>query len=196
MGDHIGSVKEFIVASIDSKSNEEGCQLMKGGNLVRNKLGKAIVSGLALALAICVAASANATIYYASSSATPCGTPNYPTIQDAVNHAVAGSTVEICAGQGSNPDGSYPEQIFINKRLTVEGVAVGNTNQAVITAPIGGVITNANSLIDGSAIQAQIYVTDTSPVNITNVVVAVPATALPPARRSWSASTIRMRRAW
>jgi hypothetical protein len=143
----------------------------KGGDLVSKKLGKTIVSGFALAFAICVAASANATVYYASSSATPCGTPNYPTIQDAINHASAGSTVGICAGQGSNPDGSYPEQVYINKRLTLEGIAVGNVNQAVITAPIGGVVTNANSLIDGSAIQAQIYVTDTTAVDITNVVV-------------------------
>jgi len=138
---------------------------------VKTKFGKGIVSGLALAFAICVAASANAAVYYASSSGSPCGTPNYLTIQDAVNHATAGSTVEICAGQGPNADGSYPEQVYINKRLTLAGFAVGNVNQAVITVPVGGVIANATSLTSGNPIQAQIYVSDTTAVNITNVVV-------------------------
>ena len=137
---------------------------------MKGKFGKTIVSGLALAFAICVAASANAAVYYASSSGTPCGTPSYSTIQSAVNHATAGSTVDVCAGQGPNADGSYPEQVYINKRLTLVGVAVGNVNQAVISAP-ASLVSNASDLIGGGPIAAQIYVASTSAVNISNVVV-------------------------
>jgi len=140
---------------------------MEGGNLVRVKLGKRIISGLALAFVFCVAASANAAPVYVGG----CGTPSYTTIQDGVNHAVAGGIVDVCAGGGSGSGGSYPEQIFINKRLTLQGIAVGNANQAVMVSPAGGVVANTVSLSSGNPIAAQIWVHDTTAVSITNLVV-------------------------
>jgi parallel beta-helix repeat protein len=131
----------------------------KEGGLVNSKFGKAIVSGLALVFAICVAASANATVFVGG-----CGAPNFATIQAGVNAAPAGSIVDVCPG-------SYPEQVFINKRLTVQGIAVGTANQAVVTAPAGGIVANTASLSSGYPIAAQIWVHDTTAVNIYNLVV-------------------------
>jgi hypothetical protein len=48
---------------------------------------------------------------------------------------------------------------------------VGTANQAVITAPAGGVVANTVSLTSGNPIAAQIYVNDTTAVNLSNLVV-------------------------
>jgi hypothetical protein len=128
---------------------------------VKHKFGNAIVFGLAIGVAICMAASANAagTVFVGG-----CGSPNYSTIQDGINHAPALGVVEVCPG-------TYPEQIFINKKLTVEGVAVGTANQAIIAAPNAGVSANTVSLTSGNPIAAQIWVHDTTGVTITNLTV-------------------------
>ena len=127
---------------------------------MKNKFGKAIISGLALAFANCVAVSANAATVFVGT----CGTPNFPTIQAAVTAAPAGSTINVCPG-------TYPEQVTINKRLTVRGVTSGTLNQAVVTAPAGGIVANTVSLATAYPIAAQIYVHDTTGVTITNLVV-------------------------
>ena len=104
--------------------------------MVKSIFGNAIIFGLALAFTICVAGAANAagTVFVGG-----CGTPNFTTIQAGVNGAPAGSTVDVCPG-------TYPEQVFINKRLTVQGIAVGTANQAIVAAPAGGVVANTVSL--------------------------------------------------
>ncbi len=147
---------------------------------MRNKFGKTIVSGLALAFVICVAASANAASYYAAGTTIPataaanCGvtataaTHFYATIGAAVTAAPAGGTVQVCPG-------TYPEQVGIEKNLTLKGItatiAGQGANQAVITAPSGGIVANTTSLSSGYPIAAQIWVHDATAVSISDVVV-------------------------
>ena len=128
---------------------------------MKSKFRNARVFGLASAFTIFVAVSANAagTVFVGG-----CGTPSFATIQDGVNHATAGSTVDVCPG-------TYPEQVSINKRLTLQGIAVGTANQAIVAAPAGGVVANTVSLTTGESIAAQIWVHDTTSVTISNLTV-------------------------
>jgi len=81
---------------------------------------------------------------------------HFDTIQDAVDHAAqgGGTTIDVCPG-------SYPEQVTINKNLTLRGVADPGSNQdaAIIVAPQGGIVANTTSLSNGTPIAAQILVT-------------------------------------
>src|SRR5580700_1043739 len=62
--------------------------------------------------------------------------PYYTTIQTAVTASPAGSTIEICPG-------TYAEQVTINKKLTLIGVANSQSQKApVIVPPSGGVVAN------------------------------------------------------
>jgi len=112
---------------------------------MKNKFGKAVILLLALAFANCLAMSA----YAATVFVGKCGTPNVSTIQAAVTAAPPGSTVNVCPG-------TYPEQVIIDKRLTLQGVASGTLNQAVVTAPAGGIVANTVSLATAYPIAAQI----------------------------------------
>jgi parallel beta-helix repeat protein len=132
---------------------------LKEDNSVKRKLATSIVSGFAMVFAICFATAANATVFVGG-----CGSPSFSTIQAGVNGSPAGGVVDVCPG-------TYPEQVFINKRLTLQGIAVGSANQAVVAVPVGGVVANTTSLATGSPIAAQIWVHDTTPVNISNIVV-------------------------
>ena len=132
----------------------------KRGNFVKNKFGSAAVFGLALALTIFVAVSANAATVFVGG----CGTPSFATIQDAVNSAIPGTVVNVCPG-------TYPEQVAINKRLTLQGIAVGTAKQAIVAAPAGGVVANTVSLTTAEPIAAQIWVHDTTGVTISNLTV-------------------------
>jgi len=127
---------------------------------MKNKFGRTIVPGVALAFANCVAVSANAATFFVGT----CGSPNFSTIQAAVTAVPAGSTVDVCPG-------SYPEQVTINQRLTLQGVASGTSNQAVVTAPAGGIVANTVSLATGDPIAAQVWVHDTTAVTIQNLTV-------------------------
>ena len=126
-------------------------QIVKESDSMKSKFGKAIVSGLALAFANCVAVSANAATVFVGT----CVSPSFSTIQAAVTAVPAGSTVNVCPG-------TYPEQVSINKRLTLQGIASGTLNQAVVTAPAGGIVANTVSLATAYPIAAQIYVHDTA----------------------------------
>ena len=103
-----------------------------------------------LALVVLVALSGQA-----SSTTVAVGTctglVHFATIQLAVNSVPAGSIIDICPG-------TYPEQVAINKNLTLKGVVAGGQDAAVIVAPAGGLVPNANSLATGNAIAAQILV--------------------------------------
>jgi len=59
--------------------------------------------------------------------------PSFMTISAAVNAAsVTGTTtIDVCPG-------TYPEQVLITKKITLQGVALGNSKAAIITAPSGG----------------------------------------------------------
>jgi parallel beta-helix repeat protein len=128
---------------------------------MKNKFGKAIILFLVLALANRVAVSANAATVFVGT----CVSPSFSTIQAAVTAVPAGSTVNVCPG-------TYPEQVSINKRLTLQGIASGTLNQAVVTAPAGGIVQNTVSLATAYPIAAQIYVHDTTrAVAISNLTV-------------------------
>ena len=57
-----------------------------------------------------------------------CHASSYPTISAAVTAAPAGSTVNVCPG-------TYPEQVFITRPLTLHGVTSGNNGRAIIAVP-------------------------------------------------------------
>jgi hypothetical protein len=66
--------------------------------------------------------------------------------------------------------GNYYEQLLIAKKLTLEGVASGNENAAVIYPPAAGLISNTSDA--RGAVAAQILVQGTvGPVKITNLTV-------------------------
>jgi nitrous oxidase accessory protein NosD len=92
------------------------------------------------------------------------GLLTFSTIQSAVNASPAGTTVLICPG-------TYPEQVVINKALTLRGVQSGTSNAAVVVAPPGGIVQNTTSLATGSPIAAQILVTGTTNVSISNLTI-------------------------
>ena len=87
--------------------------------------------------------------------------PSYPKISDAVAAVPAGSTVLVCPG-------TYAEQVIIAQPLTLQGISSGNSGQAVITVPGGGLATTPSVLI--GTLAAQVEVT-TGPVNIINITV-------------------------
>ncbi len=88
----------------------------------------------------------------------------YATIQSAVSNVLAGSTIEVCPG-------NYPEQVTINKKLTLAGVPSGIQNAAVIMSPAGGMVANATDLDAGNPIAAQILVQNAKSVVIQNLTV-------------------------
>ncbi len=88
----------------------------------------------------------------------------FSTIQDAINNVVAGSVIEICPG-------AYPEQLHINRTLTLRGVASGTSDAAIITSPPGGLTANTTSLFDKSPIAAHVLADVDATVNLTNLIV-------------------------
>lgn len=78
-----------------------------------------------LALAMCFAVQAAQASIVAVGTCT--NLVHFATIQLAVNSVPAGSTIRICPG-------NYPEQVLINKRLTLIGIpnADGSQDAAVI----------------------------------------------------------------
>lgn len=105
-----------------------------------------------LALVVLVALSGQA---FASNSVTVglCPGPgtHFLTIQAAVNAVSIGGTVRVC------PD-TYPEQVTINKNLTLIGIASGTSDAAVVAVPSGGLMTNGVVDIFGAPTAAQIFV--------------------------------------
>ena len=68
----------------------------------------------------------------------------FTTIQAAINAVPAGSVIKVCPG-------SYPEQLLIAKKLTIEGIASSGQDAAVITPPAGGVQVNTSDARGASA---------------------------------------------
>jgi hypothetical protein len=84
-------------------------------------------------------------------------------IQTAVNTVPPGSTIDLCPG-------TYPQQIVIDKALTLQGIVNSNSSQAIIAAPnTGGAWTTTLNLLGGT-VAPQILVT-AGPVNISNIIV-------------------------
>ncbi len=89
---------------------------------------------------------------------------SFATIQAAATSSPAGVTIDVCPG-------TYPEQVTINKKLTLKGISSANHNAAVITVPAGGLVPNATSLSSGNGIAAQILVQNAGPVVISDITV-------------------------
>jgi hypothetical protein len=88
----------------------------------------------------------------------------FATIQAAVNAEAAGTTILVCPGV-------YPEQVTINKSLTIRGVRSGTSDAAIIVAPAGGIVANTTSLATGNPIAAQVLVTGAADVDISNLTI-------------------------
>lgn len=89
---------------------------------------------------------------------------SFSTISAAVSSSPSPSTVLVCPG-------TYPEQVVISTPLTLQGVSVGNSNQAVITVPGTG-LSGVVSIIFGSTFAPQVEVATTAgPVTISNLTV-------------------------
>jgi len=87
---------------------------------------------------------------------------SFSTIQAAVTQSPANTTIEICPG-------SYPEQVSINKNLTLTGVVAGTEDAAVMLAPSSGIVQNATDLFDGSGIAAQLFVQGATNVSVSHL---------------------------
>jgi len=92
------------------------------------------------------------------------GGVHYPTIQQGIAHTPAGGTVSICPG-------TYPEQVSINKHLTLSGIVDGTADSVIIAAPAGGVVQNVTDLFDGSGIGAQVVVVGGVIANFNNLII-------------------------
>ena len=91
---------------------------------------------------------------------------NYATIQQAVNAVPPGSTIRICPGK-------YHEQVLINQKVTLLGIAYTSSDAVVVLPPSTGLVANTIDVDDPSLpIAAQILVQDTAgPVLISNITV-------------------------
>ena len=86
-----------------------------------------------------------------------CPNAQFPTIQGAVNAAPPGSTIRIC-------EGVYPEQVTINKALTLAGDSGAEIQPTSMTA-------NTTDPSSGDGIAAIVLVEDTTDVNIHGLIV-------------------------
>jgi Periplasmic copper-binding protein (NosD) len=83
----------------------------------------------------------------------------FSTIQAAVNAAPAGSTIQVCPG-------GYPEQVVIEKTVSLQGIIKAGLEGSIILPPVGGFVPN-----DTINNVAQVLVKNTSGVNLTNLIV-------------------------
>lgn len=91
------------------------------------------------------------------------GLTSFMTIQAAVNAVPAGSTIDVCPA-------TYPEQVTINKKLTLIGVESGTSDAAIVAPPAGGLIQNGTDIF-GNPVAAQIFVENASGVIISHITV-------------------------
>ncbi len=94
------------------------------------------------------------------------GGVHFATIQAAVNGVGAGSTVRVCPG-------NYPEQVVINKSLSLNGVASDTAFNPTLMIPSpGGFAANTSSLTSGAPLAGQIVVmSPATDVEISNLTV-------------------------
>jgi pectin methylesterase-like acyl-CoA thioesterase len=82
-----------------------------------------------------------------------CKKGSFATIGAAITASPAGATILVCPG-------IYPEQLTINKPLTIEGIQSGNNDAAIITGT--SAVNAADFDAGGSPIITQILVENTS----------------------------------
>jgi pectin methylesterase-like acyl-CoA thioesterase len=95
------------------------------------------------------------------------GSSPYSSIQAAVNAVPPASTVNVCPGD-------YFEQVIIAKALTLQGIAAGNAEAAVIFPPTAGLTQSTTSLVPsdgGFPLAAGIFVSGAINVKLSNLTV-------------------------
>lgn len=127
-------------------------------NIVRMRFSGRFWTVPLIAAFVCISAVAEG----ATLTVGTCPGAAFPTIQSAVNAAHSGDTVDVCPG-------AYPEQVSINKSLTLEGIAVGGQDAAVVEPPAGGLLANATDPMTGTSEAAQVLVTQGSSKHRTSV---------------------------
>jgi parallel beta-helix repeat protein len=133
-----------------------------------SRLNLLLLSMLALIVELCpmAVAAVTTTPTFVVGICKP-GFPNFSSISAAVSSSTvaAGSIVMVCPG-------TYKEQVQITKSLTLEGISSGDTDEAIIAPPAGGLVQNTADDI-GDGISAQLWVDNVSggPVNISNLTV-------------------------
>ena len=106
---------------------------------------------------------ASATVTYQVGICLGPAVTSFGTISAALAATPAPDVVKVCPGP-------YPEQVVITNPVTLEGISVNGSDQALIVVPSGGLNTNTTFLVEPAA--AQIFVNNaTGPVNITNIAV-------------------------
>ena len=91
---------------------------------------------------------------------------HYLTIAAAITAVSSGSTIRVCPG-------NYPEQLLIQKSLTLEGITSGSgeaeTDAVVIYPPSGGLPSNTSDA--KGTVASQVLVQNTTQVTISNLTV-------------------------
>lgn len=96
--------------------------------------------------------------------------PTFPTISAAVVGAPDGGTILVCPG-------TYPEQVTVSKNLTINGTQSGNSGQAVIVPPAGGLVQNITSynvssgFLGNAALAAQVIVSPGATVTFNDITI-------------------------
>ncbi|MGB6472472.1 MAG: hypothetical protein WBF04_00175 [Candidatus Sulfotelmatobacter sp.] len=106
---------------------------------------------------------ASATVTYVVGTCKP-SLPSFTRIMDALGAAPAPNVVEVCPG-------TYNEQVVITSPVAIEGITVGNSTQAIIAAPPGGLAVNFTDSY-GQSVAAQVLVENASgEVNLSKLTV-------------------------
>jgi hypothetical protein len=122
------------------------------------------IAALVLAVtALCAESSLAKTVAVGPATCRP-DLAHYPTIQGAINAVGAGDTVLVCARPAP-----YPEQIVINKAITVRGIADGNNGAVVIAVPAGPI---QNVFMEASGwVAAQVVLQNARDAALANLVI-------------------------
>jgi copper-binding protein NosD len=105
---------------------------------------------------------ANTTVAVGPSTCQP-SRAHYPSIQAAVDGSPAGTNVLVCPG-------TYPEQVVIDKPLSLTGVTDGTGDAAIITVPLAGLVQNGTHSSLGP-VAVQLLVENTELVTVSNLTI-------------------------
>jgi hypothetical protein len=111
-----------------------------------------------------IAAHPSRALTYAVGTCEPRYT-SFSTIQAALNAAPPPTVVHVCPG-------TYNEQVVITQSVTLEGVDIGGSDQAIIAPPPTGLVARTPTGYYNFQIAAQVWVNNSSgPVIISNITV-------------------------